>query len=418
MERDRKPIVLVVDDEPNILQGLRRMMRSKRDSWSMEFMEGGRQALDRLMDGPVDVLVCDMRMPDVDGTKVLAMAANLYPESIRIILSGHAETEAMLEGLAAAHQFLPKPCDSATIISAIEESLALRVLLPLDALRQLVGQFTILPTPSERYFQLIRELDYPSASAKSVGAALENDLGLSVLVLRLVNSPFFAIPHRITKCRDAVEMLGFDTIRALVTLSEFYLRADMDPAMVAESQALATESLRIASLARQIAKHMGCEAEAIENAATAGLLSHIGTSLLQLNRPLEFKQIMAKKEDQPISIADIEASVFGAGHGALGAYLIGIWGFPNAVVEAVAFHHHPSAAGRQERGPLAAVHLAQAFASAAESDFEEETERDGTSENAERLPIVDEAYLKAIGFHDTSLAALAKEIKIVRTNSD
>lgn len=418
MDTDHKPVILIVDDEPNILQGLRRATRGQRNIWSMEFAEGGRQALERLEKGAIDVLVCDMRMPDVDGAKVLAATAKAYPESIRIILSGFAEKDAMLDGLASAHQLLPKPCDSETLIKVIEESLALRDLLPIHALRQLVGKLAILPIPSERYFQLIRELDHPIASAKSVGSVLDIDLGLATLVLRLVNSAFFAIPYRVIKCRDAVELLGFETIRALATLSEFYLWADMDPALVEESQALAQRSLKIASMARQIAERMGCSSEVVEDAATAGLLCHIGTVVLWLNRQVDFKQIQIRTEKRQKSINDIETEVFGAGHAVLGAYLIGLWGFSNSVVEAVAFHHNPTAARRHEKGCLAAVHLAQALACSGDAIESDAVVEDDLAQNDTRMPGLDKAYLEEIGFHELSLVELVNEINIVRTSSD
>ncbi|MFK7956644.1 MAG: response regulator [Lysobacterales bacterium] len=63
--------VLFVDDEPNILQGLRRLMRPYRDEFSSDFADGGDQALGMLAGGNFDVLVTDMKMPGMTGAQLL-----------------------------------------------------------------------------------------------------------------------------------------------------------------------------------------------------------------------------------------------------------------------------------------------------------------------------------------------------------
>ena len=59
--------LLFVDDDPAILQGLRRMLRVMRDEWEMSFAESGQQALRMMKKVPVDMVVTDMRMPGMDG---------------------------------------------------------------------------------------------------------------------------------------------------------------------------------------------------------------------------------------------------------------------------------------------------------------------------------------------------------------
>ena len=64
--------VLFVDDEPRVLDGLRRMLRTKRDQWQMRFVASGAEALAALAGEPADVLITDMRMPEMDGAARLA----------------------------------------------------------------------------------------------------------------------------------------------------------------------------------------------------------------------------------------------------------------------------------------------------------------------------------------------------------
>jgi len=107
--------VLFVDDEPRILEGLRRMLRGQRNEWDMAFAPGGEAALAMMGATTFDVIVSDMRMPEMDGAALLTQVRNLYPQVVRIVLSGHTELSTALRVVPVAHQFLAKPCDAGTL---------------------------------------------------------------------------------------------------------------------------------------------------------------------------------------------------------------------------------------------------------------------------------------------------------------
>src|SRR5437867_2356541 len=104
--------VLFVDDEPNVLAGLQRMLRPMRQDWDMHFVTGGADALNALADARFDVIVSDMRMPGLDGADLLDEVSRTYPDVVRIVLSGQANQESILRVVGPAHQYLSKPCDA------------------------------------------------------------------------------------------------------------------------------------------------------------------------------------------------------------------------------------------------------------------------------------------------------------------
>ncbi|MDJ0855264.1 MAG: response regulator, partial [Desulfobacterales bacterium] len=87
---DRKRL-LFVDDEPMVLKGLQRSLRSMRQEWEMTFAAGGREALDAMQAQPFDVVISDMRMPEMDGAQLLEVVKRDYPQVVRIILSGQLD---------------------------------------------------------------------------------------------------------------------------------------------------------------------------------------------------------------------------------------------------------------------------------------------------------------------------------------
>jgi CheY-like chemotaxis protein len=102
--------ILFVDDEPSLLSGLKRSLRPLKNVWDMHFYEGGTEALEALALDPYDVVVSDLRMPKIDGLQLLTEVRRLYPQSLRITLSG-SEQELILRAAGIAHQCLLKPCD-------------------------------------------------------------------------------------------------------------------------------------------------------------------------------------------------------------------------------------------------------------------------------------------------------------------
>jgi DNA-binding NtrC family response regulator len=118
---EQRARVLFVDDEPRLLSALRRMLMPEKHRWAMSFVEGGASALDLLQREPFDIVISDMRMPDMDGAALLREVQRLYPRTYRMVLSGYAEAEATSRVREVAQRFLSKPCDPADLILAIEQ---------------------------------------------------------------------------------------------------------------------------------------------------------------------------------------------------------------------------------------------------------------------------------------------------------
>jgi CheY-like chemotaxis protein len=138
--------IVFVDDEVNILEGMRRAFHSMRGEWSMDFLPSGAAALESLAIAPADVIVSDMRMPGMDGWQLLAEVKKLYPHTVRLVLSGQADSTSVMRAVGTAQRYLAKPCASEAVKAAIAQTLTLRQLLSSDRLAQLVGAVGMLPS--------------------------------------------------------------------------------------------------------------------------------------------------------------------------------------------------------------------------------------------------------------------------------
>src|SRR5258705_3074567 len=95
------------------------MFEPMRGEWDLTFAKSGKTALALMEKAPCDVLISDMRMPEMSGAELLIQVMQRYPKTARIVLSGYADQQNTLKSVGAIHQWLSKPCDLKTIKSTI-----------------------------------------------------------------------------------------------------------------------------------------------------------------------------------------------------------------------------------------------------------------------------------------------------------
>ncbi len=364
--------ILFVDDEPRILQGLERMLFPMGDQWDMAFVNSGQAALCELESAPVDVLVTEMRMPGMDGATLLTRVQESHPAVVRLVLSGHTETEAALRAVPVAHQFLMKPCDPEVLENVIDRACDLQELIGDPMLRRLVSKIERLPPAPRMYAALTKALANPDTGAKEVARIVERDMAMCAKLLQLVNSSFFTRGKSITSIQVAVVRLGLQMVKNLVLSFEVF-DGVQTPRKI---KGFCIDALhRHALLTASIAGRMFRDRRMSEDAFMAGILHNVGQLVLAMELPNELEAALAvAAAGEPQHVA--ERQLLGVSHAEVGGYLLGLWGLPYPIVEAVAYHHEPDGVARRELDLLSAIHVADLLACEAADPADEE--RDDT----------------------------------------
>jgi HD-like signal output (HDOD) protein len=352
------PRVLFVDDEPNILQGLRRLLRGRTQEWEMTFATAGEQALEMLARCPVDVIVSDMRMPGMDGPTLLSKVKQRWPSTVRIVLSGQSDQEAVMRSVHEAHQYLNKPCDEATLLQTITRSLCLRSILTDSRLMAVVSSISTLPSLPEVYQRISAALSDQQLSVREIGSLVETDVSLSAKLLQLVNSAFFGQPRRVGSPGDAAVLLGVEILKSLVLGAKLFSSLENGSAVANELHKLFTDAVRVATVARRIAVDLGGDSRTADQAFLAGMLHDVGNLVLVDNMLDAYRSYRVQRPADEELASSEERRLFGADHAEIGAYLLGLWGFADDIVEAVAFHHRPQISPPFTIRPLISVHVA------------------------------------------------------------
>lgn len=354
--------VIFVDDAPEVLQHLRRLLTPLQAEWEMQFFPSATEALSAIARSPCDVVVSDMTMPGMDGAKFLGEVCKASPQTIRIILSGDQSSYNYVRSASVAHRFLQKPFDTTTLKSTIEQAEALRTVLGNPALRSLVNEIRTLPSLPSIYQELMQEMQAPQASLKKAARIVAKDLGMVTKVLQLVNSAFFGLRTHVSDPEQAVALLGFDTIKSLVLSSQVFAQFDQVKLPSFSLDELWRHAMLTGTYARRIAKEEGASQQVMDEAFTAALLHDVGVLVLVANKPGDYARVLDLVRATQVPDWSAEREVFGADHAHVGAYLLGIWGLSDGIVEPVAFHHHPDDHLAAGFGAVTAVHVANALA--------------------------------------------------------
>lgn len=381
---DKKLKILFVDDEPVILDSLRRTLRPMRQEWDMRFAGNGTEALKMMGQETYDVVVTDMRMPGMDGAALLNEVKKHHPEIVRIILSGQVDHDSFMRATEAFHQFLSKPCDAETLKTTVTRAYSLRRFLANEEIRKAASQIESIPSLPRLYGELMAEAGSEDPHLERMCQIISQDIGMTAQILHVANSAFFGFRYKITAIDHAVQVLGLDFIRPLVLCFGIFSQFDAAKTGRFPMAKLLEHSLAVGEFARRIAKLERLDAEAANDATAAGLLHDAGKLIIAVKLPRQYREILSLKNSKKMPDWEAEQEILNVTHAEVGAYVLGLWGLPVSIVDAVAYHHRPSRYNGEKKSTLAAVYAANVLAHESAGDLP-------PSAN------MDEAYLEELG---------------------
>lgn len=377
--------LLFVEDNPVMLQ-LYAMMLEDEPDWEVVTAESGEAAVPLLDSGNFDVIVSDLHMPGMDGLQVIAEVKKRSPRTSRIIISGLDDQKRIAECLDETHQFIAKPLSAKNLKTTLERICGLDSYLHDDRLRTIVAQLGTLPSFPSLYLEIMQALSVEEPSLETVAAIVAKDPAMTAKMLQIVNSTAFGLAQQITMPFLAVQHVGMGTVRSLALSAHIFSCFERTEIKGFSIPQLWDHALRTAALAQLILRRERVDAAMAEDAYTAALLHDVGKLMLANNLPESFQRALNLAAQNEMSLHDAEQEVFSATHADVGAYVLGLWGLPATIVEAVAFHHLPGRSQSAALSPLTAVHVANVL--------EQEC---SPTKNESRPATLDADYLARVG---------------------
>jgi HD-like signal output (HDOD) protein/CheY-like chemotaxis protein len=344
------------------LEAFKHALAKLGEAWDYVFCASGEETLEMLASRPFDAVVTSLRMEGMNGAVLLHLAASRYPRALRFVLGDLSDQELVINCIGATHQFISCPWHAEDILAIVHRSLALDSWLSNDKLRAFAPRLGRLPGVPATYFEVLKKVESTNVSIESVAEIIARDPALTARLLQMANSPACALSQKVTSPLDAVSILGLDTLKSLVLCLQVFSNVPSGEMPSISLDSLWRRSFIVGNLASKITlRHTG-NARTAGDAFTAGLLHKIGQIILATNLSKEYGAVVAAARENKRRLPEEELAQFGVTSDQVGGYLLGLWGLPLPIVEAVALHHSPTLAGTQEFSLLTAVHVAAALA--------------------------------------------------------
>ncbi len=358
--------LLFVDEEKFVLNALKRSFRKMRQEWDMRFAAGPSEALEILKNESIEVIVTETIFEGQSGLDFLEMVREKHPHSVRIILSGYSDRNVVLKSVDLAHQYLAKPCDDDELRETINRAFMIKQLINNQGLKEIVSRIDSLPSMPATYIELVEELKTEDASIEKIGDIISKDIGLTAKILKMVNSSFFGLRQQIAAPAKAVSMLGLDLVKAMALSSGTFDKFKHLKVPGFSLEQLWEHAMLTSTFAKIIAREGGLDRRDADTAFMAGLLHDIGKLLIAAYLPDSFAVINKLAEKISIPIFEAEEKVIGTNHSCIGAYLLGLWGLPQAILDATACHHSRHSGSVEKLNPAVIIHIANALAECGE----------------------------------------------------
>ncbi|MEO0423077.1 MAG: HDOD domain-containing protein [Pseudomonadota bacterium] len=328
-------LLAVAEDEYGALD---RALSEHPSEWTWVHAGSAEQAQQHLLEQdraqPFDVVICDVRLM---GSEWLHEVAERSPVSARVALT---ESPAESEDLAAvviAHQCLAKQVAGEQLALALERAQRRRSLSADERAREQLTRLRNLPALPRTHRELMDELREDEPNLTLVAEILADDAAMSAKLLQLINSPYFGVREEVTAIKQAVVLLGLDTLHDLATshalFQAFTGRVDADSV-----EHLWREGHVVAALTDRLSRHLELDESTRGELRLAAFVHDIGRLALLSIDGNAYEGLTTL---QGAALLEAERSHFGIDHAGAGAYVLDLWGLPETLVQAVQHHHQP-----------------------------------------------------------------------------
>ncbi len=325
--------VVVVSEDPQVLEGMRRSLRVFQNAWSMSFVHSASDAFAVMAAEPVGALLVDSKIEGMDVEAFLESLRVQWPLAVRAALCGvEVKPEHAQRLTRLAHQVLKKPLLPGQMFDLVERACLVVSTLRSERLKLVVSKLGSLPALPETYHRLSSLTENPDVSIDEVASVVEKDPAITANVLRIMNSAYFGLPRRVSSVRETVKYLGIQPLKNIVLTVEVFEGL----ATGKTARALQFEALSRACAMREL---LGRTPFA-EQAFAAGILADVGELLIATRLPID-QATIEKLSSSNTRQEDVERERLGSSHAEVGGALLALWNLPVALIEAVTLHHTP-----------------------------------------------------------------------------
>ena len=354
-----KKRILFVSEDQALCQEFQAQCPDPESAWTAQHVRAEEEAMALCQQYTFAAVVADVHLNGKSGNDLLDAFMRRQPKALRLVISDLADVQSTIKCIGHAHHHLLKPCSAKTLLHALDQAFAQEAWLPSEPVQGFIALMRQVPSPLKSYQQIVQEMKSPTCSLEKIGNLIAQDPAVAAKVLQLANSTLFGRELNVVNPAEAIAYIGLETTKAVVLLAHTFSSFDNLRLARFSVEDLWRHSVEVGRAARRVVVLEKGGEDIAEQAFAAGLLHDIGKLLFAANHPGVFTKVLRLAREQQCNLWEAETQVMpGVGHAELGATVLGIWGLPKSIIEAVALHHTPWRQRRHTFSPVTAVHVA------------------------------------------------------------
>ncbi len=315
-----------------------RALALEETQWTVECLDHEPDVLAAVEANPSATVVVDAE--ETECTPVLLQQlTDEFPGTIRVACVSTEEIRRLRDLCGRANQFCFRPLEPSRLGARLRLAESIRGLLTHPTTLSVVTGLKSLPAFLDSYGELLEALDSPEADLDDIGAAIERDVALCSTILSLANSAFFGRATAATTAMEAVSSLGLTAIRAVVMAYPALSLMDHSPKLQKRRAEFWSHAQAVAEAAQSIARAERLKGEDVGYAYSGGLLHDVGKLILGSNYGEKYDAFLDYAQSNEQRLDQVEQGSLGTDHGAVGAFMLAVWGVPTPIVESIWRHH-------------------------------------------------------------------------------
>lgn len=369
----KKIVFLIIADKKSIYKDIKKTLKIANINFDIYYENDYDKIMQILIKKDINVVIADLMLNNQDSFSLMKEIKYEYPTIVRIFFTDLNDKDFILQGIDVAHQVIKKDFRPDFFLKIVNSAVRNLSLLEKKGMQEIIGKLDSIPIIPEVYMKLLSQFQIPNVPIKTIGDLIAKDISLTTKVLQIANSAMLAHKGEIKTPHQAAIFLGMNTLRALVLYVEVFFNNSYKQVDDFSVKKLEYHSREVAKNAVKIMEYED-RVDFIDSVYVSGLLHDFGQLVILNSFKDDYAPILDKAKDENIALWKVEKESLDINHAEVAAYLLGIWGLPDDIVEAVLYHHEPSSYISKDFCPLSAIHFANYFVNFKEAKTYEDLE--------------------------------------------
>ncbi len=337
---EESPVLLVIDDEEEVLAAIKSLLRKIKIT--QYYFTSPSEAIRFMQNNKVDLILTDMKMPEISGRELLIEAKKYQPDAIKFMLSAHENKKEILDTLALglASYYLFKPWDDFEFINLIEKYTNYYEKEGLKEVINYISSFSRFLLSGAQDKNLLAMLENENLNINTLCTEIEKNPFLAAKLIQISNSVSFGAARSITSIKSAVLFIGLRHLKnLLISLSVLKKFTEIiHPVYHDVIYEYWNRTNKRAKIASQISAewHVKVDTDLL---FISTVLTDIGELYFLYTNAEKYKQYVEFVQTTNISRIEAEEKFFIYSHTYVGGVLLNVWNFPEEIVSIVENHH-------------------------------------------------------------------------------